>query len=130
MSEHRTEKATSGQPDLPPLEPNFIHIVESIAVAALIWTGHLRNPMDENVEPDLEKAKFQISLLEILETKTKGNLDKDEEEFLANMLHNVRLAYVRASEQKAAAHAAGAAPGAPEAAPGVTSEAVKKEGQK
>jgi len=100
MSEQRTEKAASGQTHLPPPEAGFARIVETLAVPALIWTGFLRNPVDEKTEVDLGLAKYQITLLEILETKTKGNLTKDEEEFLANMLHSARLAYVRATQMQ------------------------------
>jgi len=109
MSEQRTEKGASSQPHVPPPEPSFFRIVESIAVPALIWTGHLRNPLDDKAEPDFELAKYQIGLLEVLEKKTKGNLEKDEEDFLGNMLHSARVAYVRATDAQAAASATGTA---------------------
>jgi len=114
MSEYRTEKGESGQGHAPPLEPAFVRIVEALAVPALIWTGHLRNPLDEKAQPDLELAKYQITLLEILQAKTKGNLDKDEETFLANMLHTARLAYLRATEAEAQKKSAGESPGGDE----------------
>jgi len=101
MSEQRTEKTASGQSHVPPPDPSFFRIIESLAVPALIWTGHLRNPLDEKAKPDLELAKYQIGLLEVLEKKTKGNLDKDEEEFFANMLHTTRLAFLRATQAQA-----------------------------
>jgi hypothetical protein len=122
MSEQRTEKAASGQSHVPPPEPSFIRIVESIAVPALIWTGHLRNPLDEKAQPDLELAKYQIGLLEVLEKKTKGNLDKDEEDFLGNMLHSARLAFVHATDAKAAQQTA-----EKESSKGENSEGEKKD---
>jgi hypothetical protein len=125
MSEQRTEKSASSQPHVPPADPSFFRIVESIAVPALIWTGHLRNPLDEKAEPDLELAKYQIGLLEVLEKKTKGNLEKDEEDFLGNMLHSVRLAYVRATEAEAAQP-----PATESSDAGEKSESEKSEGEK
>ena len=51
-------------------------------------------------EPDLELAKYNIDMLETLEEKTKGNLSEQEEKALANMVGQVRMAYVQASEAK------------------------------
>lgn len=95
MSEHRPQPTPTGGPGPMP-EPSFQHLVETFAVPALIWTGVLRNPADEEAEPNLELAKYQIGLLEVLEQKCKGNLDAPEQEYIEGMLHNVRMAYVQA----------------------------------
>ncbi|KPL13067.1 hypothetical protein AMJ85_00455 [candidate division BRC1 bacterium SM23_51] len=101
MTERQPDEgpAADQQPLQP--EPHFARIVETLAVPALIWTGYLANPADKEAKPDLDLAKYQISLLEVLEQKTKGNLDKGEENFLADMLSTARLAYVRASARLA-----------------------------
>lgn len=101
MAEHRPEQPHTTEGNMPPPQANFFQIVHTLAVPALIFTGHAPNPVDEKAPPDLRLAKYQIDLLEILETKTKGNLDKDEETFLEEMLHAVRLAYVRATDKVA-----------------------------
>jgi hypothetical protein len=41
-------------------------------------------------------AKYHIDLLEVLQQKTKGNLDKDEEELFENILYHLRMKYVQA----------------------------------
>jgi hypothetical protein len=46
-------------------------------------------------EPDLELAKYNIDMLETLEEKTKGNLSEDEAKVLAETLNQVRMAYVK-----------------------------------
>ena len=48
----------------------------------------------------MELAKYNIDMLETLEEKTKGNLSEQEEKALANMIGQVRMAYVQASEAK------------------------------
>ncbi|MDR0550162.1 MAG: DUF1844 domain-containing protein [Deltaproteobacteria bacterium] len=44
--------------------------------------------------PNLPWAKRLIDLLGVLEKKTKGNLDREEEELLRALLYDVRLKYV------------------------------------
>ena len=50
-------------------------------------------------EADLELARYNIDMLETLEEKTKGNLSENEEQVLANTLNEVRMVYVKVSEQ-------------------------------
>jgi len=50
-------------------------------------------------EADLELARYNIDMLETLEEKTKGNLSENEETVLANTLNEIRMAYVKISEQ-------------------------------
>ena len=50
-------------------------------------------------EADLELARYNIDMLETLEEKTKGNLSENEETVLANTLNEVRMVYVKISEQ-------------------------------
>ncbi|RPH37763.1 MAG: DUF1844 domain-containing protein, partial [Desulfobulbaceae bacterium] len=47
-------------------------------------------------EPDLDLARHGIDTLVLLEQKTKGNLLKEEEELLKNILYDVKLRYVKA----------------------------------
>jgi hypothetical protein len=48
---------------------------------------------------DLEMAKHNIDLLELLEEKTKGNLSSEETQLLTHLLFQVRMHYVQASGQ-------------------------------
>jgi len=50
-------------------------------------------------EPDLELARYNIDMLETLHEKTKGNLSENEEKVLGNTLNEIRMAYVKISEQ-------------------------------
>jgi hypothetical protein len=40
-------------------------------------------------------AKQTIDILGMLEQKTRGNLDQDEEQLLRNILHDLRMMYVK-----------------------------------
>jgi hypothetical protein len=44
-------------------------------------------------------ARFNIDLLEVLQTKTKNNLLKEEGDFLNNLIADLRLKYVELSKK-------------------------------
>ena len=46
------------------------------------------------MEENLLFAKYQIGILEMLQEKTKGNLDREEELHLENTLHTLRMAFI------------------------------------
>jgi hypothetical protein len=46
-------------------------------------------------EKNLSLAKQTIDILGMLDEKTRGNLDKDEEMMLKNILYDLRMMYVR-----------------------------------
>ena len=43
---------------------------------------------------NLELARYHIDLLELLQTKTKGNLEAQEDKLLADLLYQLRMRYV------------------------------------
>ena len=50
-------------------------------------------------KPDLEMAKHNIDLLELMQEKMKGNLSVDETQLLTHLLFQLRMSYVQ-SEKK------------------------------
>src|ERR1051326_9119762 len=61
---------------------------------ALTFLGKLPHPETNETIRDTETAKVFIDQLEMLEVKTKGNLDRREEALLKQTLMTVRLAFV------------------------------------
>jgi hypothetical protein len=99
----------------------FISLVIQQTNMASIFLGLAPHPQTGQVAQELDHAKYFIDQLEMLEAKTKGNLDKREEGLLKQSLTNLRLAFVEAaSHPPASPPAAGqdAAPPAAAAAPG------------
>lgn len=76
-------------------EINFPTFIFSLNSSALVHLGALDDPSTGKKEKNLPLAKQTIDILGILEEKTKGNLTEDEENFLKNILHDLRLMYVR-----------------------------------
>jgi hypothetical protein len=83
----------------PPARPNphLAGLVENIASQALLFMGAVRDPMTGQVHQDLHQAQVMIEILQMLEEKTKGNLTKEEDEMVRQVLDEVRMHYVRLS---------------------------------
>jgi hypothetical protein len=54
---------------------------------------------EEDREPDLELARYNIDMIEAIEQKTKGNLTPEEQELLKNTLSDLRMGYVNIANQ-------------------------------
>lgn len=95
------EKAKGPERRGPLPKGDFAALVSMLVTQALFSMGALAVEGQEGKrEPDLELAKYNIDMLETLEEKTKGNLSEQEEKALANMLGQVRMAYVQVTEKK------------------------------
>jgi hypothetical protein len=76
-------------------EGNFAALISMLATQALFALGLLQIKGQEERKPDLELAKYNIDMLQVLEEKTRGNLSKEEEIVLANTLNELRMGYVK-----------------------------------
>jgi len=75
----------------------FSTFVFSLSSSALVHLGEVPDPSTQKVEKDLPLAKQIIDTLAMLQEKTKGNLDKDEEQLLQTVLYDLRLRFVKQS---------------------------------
>src|SRR5271167_3830307 len=74
----------------------FAQMVIQQSNMAMMLLGKAPHPQTGQVVQDFEAAKMFIDQLEMLETKTKGNLSKDEEHLLTQNLTALRMAFVEA----------------------------------
>ena len=72
----------------------FAHMVIQQTNMALMLLGKVPHPETGEIIQDVESAKMFIDQLEMLEAKTKGNLDKREEGLLKQSLMALHLAFV------------------------------------
>lgn len=79
----------------------FAELVIQQSNMATIFLGRVANPQTGKATKDLDAARLFIDQLEMLETKTKGNLSKEEEALLKQSLTQLRLAFVEASNEPA-----------------------------
>jgi uncharacterized protein DUF1844 len=93
MSEEQPKEAMSGK-DL------FLGLIHSFQAAAMQQMGKIPNPYTEKIERDLPQAKLSIDVLEMLQTRTSGNLVAEESRFLQHVLTELRLNYVAELEEE------------------------------
>ena len=87
MTEDKTKKNTDQA--LP--SPQFSSLVMSIASAAILKMG-LNS--DNKEEKDLNLARYNIDLLDLLKEKTKNNLNKEEQELLDSCISDLQIQFV------------------------------------
>jgi hypothetical protein len=106
----------------------FAHLVILLASSTMQHLGKVLNPATNTAEVNLEAAQSSIDLLDMLEAKTHGNLDKDEDRFLKSTLAQLKMNFVEtANTQPAEAGKPEVEPAAGDSkpAPGTAPEAGK-----
>lgn len=78
----------------------FLQFILQYQIAAMIGMGKIKNPMTDKIERELDHAKFSIDMLDMLKSRTKGNLDSDEEKFLDQVLRDLKLNYIEEKNKK------------------------------
>ena len=76
------------------LEPLFLDLLSLLATQASLALGS-PHPMTGEAHDDLEMARTMISMIEVLKTKTKGNLARDEERALDDILYQLRMEFTK-----------------------------------
>lgn len=83
----------------------FMQLVIMLSSSAMHHLGKIINPATGKTELNLEAAQATIDMVEMIEAKTRGNLDKDEERLLKNTLTSLRMNYVETANSAPAASA-------------------------
>jgi hypothetical protein len=74
---------------------DFSTFVLSINSSGLVQLGLIEDPSSGQKTKNLPLAKQTIDLLAMLEEKTRGNLTRDEENILKNILYELRMFYIK-----------------------------------
>ena len=91
---------TAGQDEaLPGID--FATFIMSLSHSAVLHLGEAPNPETNTVERNLALARQTIDLLGLLEEKTKGNLDGDEERLLTQVLYDLRVRFLEVQKAEA-----------------------------
>ncbi|MCB9844535.1 MAG: DUF1844 domain-containing protein [Phycisphaeraceae bacterium] len=97
----RAPKAKPGEID-PNAPIGFEDLIRMLASQALMYLGAIPDESGRAMlAPDI--ARLHIELLGVVEEKTKGNLDEDEDKLLRDVLQELRLQYVEVSKAVAKA---------------------------
>ena len=73
----------------------FSSFVMSLATQALMQLGEVASPPGVELPIDREAAKQTIDILGMLQRKFSGGLEHEEVQLLEDILHNLRMAYVK-----------------------------------
>lgn len=79
---------------------DFTTFVLSVSSAAFMGLGLTPKPGAQKPEVDLELARQNIDLLELIKEKTRNNLTAEEEKLLDSILFETRMRFVEAQKQK------------------------------
>ena len=104
----------------------FIQFVLMLSSSVMQQLGKLMDPLTGKAEINLEAAQSTIDLVVMLDAKTRGNLDREEERFLKNTLATLQMNYVETA-QSAPAKPEASAPAPEPAAPAAEPAAEAKE---
>lgn len=80
-------------------EVSFLNYVMSMGYQAMIFMGEIPHPMTGKEEKNIQQAKFLIDTMAMLKDKTKGNLNPQEDQFLAGTLYELQMKFVEVSKQ-------------------------------
>jgi hypothetical protein len=77
---------------------DFSSFILSIYSSGLVQLGKVEDPSTGKIQKDMTVAKYTIDMMAMLSEKTKGNLNKDEENLMRALLSEIRMAYVEAKD--------------------------------
>ncbi len=92
------QQAADEGSSIPLPEANLMTLMFSLYTHIQISLGVVPDPMTQQIMKDLPQAKYNVDLLGMLKEKTQGNLTKEEEQALEQMLYEARMAYVTISK--------------------------------
>jgi hypothetical protein len=89
----KMEKHTTEPLDYP--QVNFTNFVISLSTSALFQFGDFPEYEGGKAEKNLPAAKQTIDILDMLNEKTKGNLDQNEASLIQGVLYELKMRYVK-----------------------------------
>jgi Domain of unknown function (DUF1844) len=101
MTEHDPDRndetgGPAGPEFVPPLE--FSSIIILLYFPALIQLGLVEDPATGERSVNLNLAKRNIDLLDLLKDRTKGNLEAEEQKFLEGVIDQLKMAYLKKAD--------------------------------
>lgn len=79
--------------DYPPI--TFTNFVLSLSTSALFHFGDFPDPASGKTQKNLSAAKQTIDMLNMINEKTRGNLDEQENKLIQGVLYELKMRYVK-----------------------------------
>lgn len=101
-SENQPDDASQPDMDSMPIpEASFSMLLATLSTQAIAAMGLMPDPSGNPTAVNLPMAKHFVDTVSILEEKTQGNLSDEEAAMIKENLHQLRMAYVAATQQAA-----------------------------
>jgi hypothetical protein len=79
-------------------EPSIQIFLAGLYTQTLVALGALEDPATGKPEKNVAEAAYLIDTIDMLRTKTEGNLTDDESAYVQNLLYDLKMRYVSATE--------------------------------
>lgn len=79
--------------DYPPI--TFTNFVLSLSTSALFHFGDFPDPANGKTQKNLPAAKQTIDILDMINEKTKGNLNEQENNLIQGVIYELKMRYVK-----------------------------------
>ena len=84
-----------GQESLKKEERLFLYLVNTFKTSAMVALGTMKNPMTNELQINLKQASYYVDLLNMLQSKTKGNMSQYEEQMLINTVSELKMEIIK-----------------------------------
>ncbi len=84
-----------GQESLKKEERLFLYLVSTLKTSAMVALGKMENPMTNKIQINLEQASYYVDLLDMLQSKAKGNMSQYEEQMLINTVSELNMEIIK-----------------------------------
>jgi len=89
------EVSSAAAPEGAADEINFSSFIVSLATQALMQLGQVKPPPGVDLPVDMMAARQTIDIISMLYEKTKGNLDKEEEHLIEEIVNSLRFQFIQ-----------------------------------
>lgn len=72
---------------------NFDFFIQSLHLQTIVLLGDLEDPATGKRSTNLDAARFNIDVLGVIQEKTRGNLDRTEQDHLEGVLYDLRMRF-------------------------------------
>jgi hypothetical protein len=83
----------------PPID--FSTFIISLSSSALYHMGGFQDPYSGKTSMNLDLARQSIDIIAMLEAKTRGNLNPEEQKLITHVLYDMRMRYVELADKAA-----------------------------
>lgn len=77
---------------------NFSTVVSIFSTQAMVAMGAIPNPATGKPDIQIDLARHLIDLIDVLEKKSKGNLDQAETSMIDATLHHLRVSFIEQTQ--------------------------------